>query len=215
MVGDDPPEALEDRGTGPDDACFARARGARAAGSGITVKLADRTCSTRFGARPHTEPSSDRSVIRRSLGEHLARQDGDVAAHEHVIDLTVRSVRGPRAPAHRASPCRAARPRRRAPRSCSRRRPRPVAPATAAAVAALGGGAAARAARASTTCARRRRRPRPVDVDRAHQRRARTVRIVRDRCRSASSARDDREPRADRDLHVPLTGNRVARAAAG
>ena len=186
-------------------------RGARAAGSGITVKLADRTCSTRFGARPHTEPSANRSVVRRSRREHLARQDGDVVAYEDVVDLAVRSVCGPRAPEHRATP--------------SGQNGHDAGPPEVAVAGDDDRSLLRRQLRSQRSEVAKRREPpehrrrvdcddvdhRPVDVDRAHQGRTRTVRIVRDQSDRQFLARNDREPRADRDLHVSLTGNRVTR----
>src|SRR5438045_3009611 len=82
------------------------ARSARAAESGMTAKLADRAHV--FGSRSvaHAQPSTDRTMVGRRRGEHLARHDLHAVAHEHVIDLTVRSRRGIGTAAHRAPPMR-------------------------------------------------------------------------------------------------------------
>ena len=147
---DDPREALPSRHAGPDDRRFAG--GARHSnlrrGHGIHV--------TPLG---QPQPGSDRAVIRRRRGQHLAAERLDAAPHEHVIDLTVRAPRrdtcgpAPGAPSPRItaptggpqklkSPARICGP----PAASPRAQRQQVA-------------AAARAATPSTTCAARSPRP--------------------------------------------------------
>ena len=52
--------------------------------------------------RPERHPH--RSVVGADLVEHRGVDDLDAVAHEHVVDLAVRPVRGPRAPADGAAP---------------------------------------------------------------------------------------------------------------
>ena len=76
------------------------ARGARATGSGMTAKLADRyplylgrrPCS-RGSGRLQAQASTDGPVVRGRLRENLAGEHVDVVAHEDVVDLAVRLVR--------------------------------------------------------------------------------------------------------------------------
>src|SRR5439155_21523579 len=83
--------------------------------------------STTTCARPPDCPATDaplldrperhpyRSVVRTDFVQHRRVHHLDVAAHEHVVDLAVRSVRWPRPPSDRAAPTRKQRAHRRAP----------------------------------------------------------------------------------------------------
>src|SRR6185436_3371417 len=61
------------------------------------------------------EPDAHGAVVGADVVEDLRRHHLDVAAHEHVVDLAVRPVRGPRAPPHGAPPAREHRLHRRPP----------------------------------------------------------------------------------------------------
>src|SRR5690242_16034393 len=84
-------------------------RGAGSGSADMAITLPVRPGPTRFarrsrGGQLEAQPRSHGTVIRRCLGEHLAAEGLDSAAHEDVVDLTVRTVRGIGAAAHGALP---------------------------------------------------------------------------------------------------------------
>ena len=190
MVGDDPPETLEDRSTGSNDACMRDTRSARGRFWHNGQVSRPYLFHPVWGQAPHgaeREPvggPKESPRAPRPTGRRRRRVRG-CGRSGCAVGVRATSARAPR------DAIRAERPRRRAPRSCSRRRRRPVAPATAVAVAALGGGEAARAARASMTCGLRRRRPS------SRRRRSCTSRPNADRTDRAGSIRSA-VPRAQR-----------------
>ena len=187
------------------------ARGRRGAtGSGITAKLADHYPLPRV-RRPASQAQSspDRAVVRRRLGEHLARQDVDVVSHENVVDLAVRPVRRDTSAQHRASPA--------ASEHRHDRRPPEIAVAGDDDLPVRATAAAAQRAQVATgascqslddTCTATTSTSAALDLDRAHATPTRAPDGIARGCVPIGrlAARDDREPRADRDLPVTFTG---------
>ena len=158
-------------------------RGARATGSGITAKLADRTRSTRVrGQASHAQPSANRTVVRRRRRRAPRPTATAMSSRTRMWSIWLCGrCAGHVAPEHGAPPAGQHGHHARAPRSCSRRRRRPVVPAPAVAV------AARRRWRSGASRPQHRRRVHgddvdlvPSHVDRAQQRRTRTVRIGAD-----------------------------------